>query len=149
MTEVNKLFSLFSFINDIYLDAFIYKSQYSPTTDNIFLVYSISCDGVETSIDECSIAHFVSAHYCDVHDTTGLRCHSKMTFWKVWIHFYWLIGCPDGDIRIIPYRSYPESIGRIEVCVNGTWGTVCSDFFDDNDAKVVCRQMGYSSLGIS
>ena len=83
MIEVNKLFPLFSFINDIYLDASIYKPQYSLTTDNIFLVYSISCDGVETSINKCSIAHFISDHYCDVHDTTGLRCHSKMTVKKL------------------------------------------------------------------
>ena len=83
ITEVNKLFSLFSFINDIYIDASIYRAQYSPATSNIFLVYSISCNGVETSIDKCSITHFISAHYCDVHDTTGLRCHSKMTVKKL------------------------------------------------------------------
>ena len=80
ITEVNKLFSLFSFINDIYIDAFIFRAQYLPTTSYNFLVYSISCNGVETSIDECSITHFVSTHYCDVHDTTGLRCHSKIIF---------------------------------------------------------------------
>ena len=79
MTEVNNLFSLFSFFNDIYIAASVYKARYSPATSNIFLVYRISCNGVETSIDQCSITHFISTHYCDVHDTTGLRCHSKMT----------------------------------------------------------------------
>ena len=35
------------------------------------------------------------------------------------------------------------SEGRVEHCLHGLWGTVTDDAFGNNDAKVVCRQLGY------
>ena len=53
--------------------------------------------------------------------------------------------CTNGEVRL--QGSYNDLIGRVEVCVYGEWYTVCDRQWDDNDAAVICRQLGYSSYG--
>ena len=51
----------------------------------------------------------------------------------------------DGEIRL--QDGTLPSNGRVEVCQNGIWGSVCNDMWDDTDASVVCRQLGYDPQG--
>ena len=53
--------------------------------------------------------------------------------------------CNSGDVRISGGPSV--LVGRVEVCVNRTWGTVCEDLWSDVHASVVCRQLGHSLNG--
>ena len=53
--------------------------------------------------------------------------------------------CDDGDIRLAGLQN-PMS-GRVEVCYDGLWGSVCSSGWNTPDAAVVCRQLGFSSSG--
>ena len=50
--------------------------------------------------------------------------------------------CTDGDVRL--EGGDREHEGRIDVCYNGSWATLCGDRIDDFVAEVTCRQLGYS-----
>ena len=57
--------------------------------------------------------------------------------------------CYDGEIRL--RGGYDVNQGRVEICYNGVWGTVCDDVgWTDGgsaNAQVVCRQLGLESRG--
>ena len=49
-----------------------------------------------------------------------------------------------GAVRLVGLGSAYYN-GRLEVCMNGNWGTVCRHGWTDDNAYVVCRQLGYKS----
>jgi len=53
--------------------------------------------------------------------------------------------CTNRDIRLIGGTNHYE--GRVEVCLDEQWQTVCDDSWGSTDAEVVCRQLGYQSSG--
>ena len=64
---------------------------------------------------------------------------------NIYLQYVCIVACRDDEIRIAGSSSL--GVGRVEICVNGTWGTICSDSWDNSDASIVCKQLGFSEYG--
>ena len=52
----------------------------------------------------------------------------------------------DWELRFVGGTNVRE--GRLEVCLNGVWGTICDQSWDNTDAGVICTGLGYSRQGL-
>ena len=60
-------------------------------------------------------------------------------------NFFHAVRCADRDLRLVDGPSSSE--GRVEVCLNETWGTICDNGWTTNDANLVCAQLGFVDRG--
>ena len=51
------------------------------------------------------------------------------------------LDCPNGEIRLVDGSIYRE--GRVEVCVDGRWGTVSGEGWGYTEAGLVCARLGF------
>ena len=57
-----------------------------------------------------------------------------------------MIGCNiTGNVRLVGGANSSE--GRVEICLNNQWGTVCDLMWDSVDAGVVCKQLKLAYIG--
>jgi len=95
----------------------------------------VHCAGSENALTECNSTSFPLT--CPLQQTdAGVVCQDAATT---------MANCSDGDIRLVNGSNILE--GRVEVCLNNAWGTVCDNSFSEDDAQVICRQLGYKTNG--
>ena len=115
----------------------------------------VGCNGLETHLANCTY----STPYCSHSEDAGVRCPG-MTMFVKWdsnpLKFESYntcctdpttatANCTDGELRLRGGNTSRE--GRVEMCYERQWGTVCDRYWGTNDAKVACRQLGFSSIG--
>ncbi|XP_061088838.1 deleted in malignant brain tumors 1 protein-like isoform X3 [Conger conger] len=94
--------------------------HFGPGSGRIWMAH-VSCSGSESSLKQCGSAGW-GKHNCDHGKDAGVICsaHRKVR----------LVGGTD------------LCSGRVEVHHGSSWGTVCDADFDQQDAEVVCRELG-------
>ena len=52
--------------------------------------------------------------------------------------------CVTGEVQLVGPENLEAGTleGRVEVCINNAWGTVCDNFFGQEDAETVCASIG-------
>ena len=56
------------------------------------------------------------------------------------------VDCEEGEVRLLDGTD--PSNGRVEVCQNGIWGSVCTSQWSVSNTRVLCRELGFESEGI-
>ena len=94
----------------------------------IFQLGNIQCFGNESTIFDCQVDSFRRSFHCS-DPQVGVSCEAPT--------------CTNGDIRL--RGGTFNDRGRIEICYNNVWGTVCSNGWDSVGARVACLQLGMPS----
>uniref|UniRef100_A0A4W2C5C3 SRCR domain-containing protein n=1 Tax=Bos indicus x Bos taurus TaxID=30522 RepID=A0A4W2C5C3_BOBOX len=94
------------------------QSYFGGGTGHIILD-NVQCVGNEAKVWQCPHSGWFS-HNCGHHEDAGVVCSDAM------------LRLADGS---------PPCEGRVELHFKGSWGTVCDDSWDLQDAEVVCRQL--------
>ena len=92
----------------------------------------------------------------DHSEDAGVVCEGTetlCTYTGIDLLFIPLVECENGYVRLV--NDTPNSVfikdtlsqGRVEICVNETFQTICDDDWDNVDASVLCSELGFSTYG--
>lgn len=103
--------------------------------EGIIFLDSVECLGGESSLSNC-VADPLADHNCGHSEDAAVFCHTGVNI------------CQEGSIRLADGLDGREYEGRLEICINNHWGTVCDDRYNVQEATVVCRQLGFGNSAL-
>ncbi|XP_060078825.1 uncharacterized protein LOC132558294 [Ylistrum balloti] len=105
------------------------KAFYGTGSGTIWLD-DVNCTGTEDTLEDC-VSNPWGDHSCYHQEDAGVQCIVDLPFFQ--------------GLRLSGGRLPGE--GRVEISRFGVWGSLCDEGWDDRDATVVCRMMGFNFGG--
>ncbi len=117
----------FSFIGSIGLVG----AAFGPGKGIIFLD-SVECTGEERSLRDCD-SDPLATNNCGHNEDAAVVCQTGETI------------CQEGSVQLADGLEGRKYEGRLEICINNHWGTVCDDSYNVQEANIVCRELGFTN----
>ena len=107
-----------------------FDGYFGQGSDHVAIT-SLYCTGQETNLLGGCLYQTGSAVTCSHANDAGVICQDV---------------CTNGALRLAG-AGLPNA-GRIEVCYNAEWGTICDKGWDTPDVQVACYQLGFERTSI-
>ena len=97
----------------------------------------------------CNSDFVDAADSCGDGAVAGVICPGRTVIIIYVFNFSYVVDtCENGAVRLAGANTDATNVGRVELCVENAWTTLCDQSWDHEDAQVVCRQLGFSSYGL-
>ena len=142
---------MFSYVTYFAASIAVGKARFGSFYGPIILD-NLLCSGTEENLSVCNFG--VGTHECDHNEDAGVIC-------------MYSAHCEEDSLRLVPSHLSAHNLyltegelddfyfisdqihrGRVEVCLDGNWGSVCyNEQWNNDEATVACRQLGFSPFG--